>query len=732
MFKKVFCIFFLVLLFVKTHAQFLDKKYYLVDSIQKTESNKSDFIVIDKNLKLYHTVTSDSLKLSLLNDIIESCNDENIWPRYNRLMYLMANELSLKEKNPNLKKIYLSSKGFALNNYGFYAQNYTKNPEKSLAIYREAAKILKQVDNKTGLIITNNNIANFLYINGKILDAIAIYHTTIKLQEELKNNNGLTPLLNNLGEVYLFLGDSAKAQVYIQRALASAIQSGDKRIIAQEFQNIGILARNRHQNEYAYSCLKKALSIREQIGDINGICKSKVNLAITYMIDNNYVLAEQYLKEVEPEIAKTDNLQVKQSYHSAMGQYYSALNEPLKAIKEFELSLNYSRQTNSVQDESKTISILVKMYKDQHETDKELGAYRRINELSKILNGSEVRRNVLRKDYEYEYSKKEQDFKIEQALKDEKAKAEKRRQRFITIGISFILLLTLIFSFFIFKAFKSSKQKNVIISNQKQEVEKQKHLIEEKQKEIVDSINYAKRIQNTLLANEDVMNKSIREHFIFFKPKDIVSGDFYWANSVVTENTNLFFMAVCDSTGHGVPGAFMSLLNTNFLNEAINEKHIYEPNKVFNYVRNRLINSISKESQKDGFDGILICIDQSTKKITYSAANNSPVLIGQDKKLNKLKCDKMPVGKGEINTDFNIYELEYTMGDMLYLYTDGYADQFGGPNGKKYKYKPLNELLVSLSDVPSNQQSEILDKNFQDWKGDLEQVDDVCIIGIKL
>ncbi len=743
MFKKFIYFFLLILICFKNKAQFLDKKIYLVDSLQKKESNKNDFILIENNLKLYRQATADTARLSILNLIIEGCNDENIWPRYNRLMYSMANELYLKEKDPELKKRYLTEKGLALNNYGFYIQNYTKNPERSLALYREAAKALTESDHKIGLVVTNNNIANLLYNNGKISDAIDIYHATIKIQEELKNNTGLTPLLNNLGEVYLFLGDSTKAYFYIQRALSSAIQSGDKRIIAQEFQNIGILARNRHQKEYALSCLKKALSIREEIGDVNGICKSKLNLAVTYMTDNNYVLAKQYLNDVEPEVAKTDNLQVKQSYHFSLAQYYASLNEPLKSIKEFEASLEYSRQGNSIQEEAKTVSILVKMYKDQHMDAKELGAYRRLNEISKQTNSSEVRRNALKKDYEYEFSKKENEIKIEQAIKDEKTKDEKRKQKFITLGISFILLLTLIFSFFILKAFRSSKQKNIIISNQKMEVEKQKHLIEEKQKEIVDSINYAKRIQNTLLANEELLSKNLPNHFIFFKPKDIVSGDFYWANSVVNEEVNLFFLAVCDSTGHGVPGAFMSLLNTNFLNEAINEKHIYEPNRVFNYVRDRLINSISKEEQKDGFDGILICIDRSKNRITYTAANNAPILVKQNKELIKLPFDKMPVGKGEKPADFNLHTIDHNQYDIIYLYTDGYADQFGGPGvdpskgflaggGKKFKYKPLNDLLVSINNVPLNEQSQILEQKFMDWKGGLEQVDDVCIVGIRL
>ena len=176
----------------------------------------------------------------------------------------------------------------------------------------------------------------------------------------------------------------------------------------------------------------------------------------------------------------------------------------------------------------------------------------------------------------------------------------------------------------------------------------------------------------------------------------------------------------------------MSLLNTNFINEAINEKRIYEPNKVFNYVRNRLINSISKENQKDGFDGILVCINKANNTVTYSAANNAPILISNKSDLTKLPFDKMPVGKGEKEMEFDLYTINFKPGDWLYLYTDGFADQFGGPNGKKYKYKPLNDVLVIHCNFAANIQSQKLDTEFENWKGELEQVDDVCMVGFKL
>ncbi|MBK6833107.1 MAG: SpoIIE family protein phosphatase [Bacteroidetes bacterium] len=269
------------------------------------------------------------------------------------------------------------------------------------------------------------------------------------------------------------------------------------------------------------------------------------------------------------------------------------------------------------------------------------------------------------------------------------------------------------------------------VKERTKEIEHQKEIIEEKQKEIVDSINYAKRIQYSLLAHKDFLEQELQEHFVFFHPKDIVSGDFYWAASTGTATNRKFYIAACDSTGHGVPGAFMSLLNIGYLNEAIKEKGIEKPNEVLNFVRQRLIDNISKEGQKDGFDGILLCIDQHTKKLSYAAANNAPLIVRKDG-YEELEADRMPVGMGERKEDFKLHEINYEKGDVLYLYTDGYADQFGGPKGKKYKYRPLNEMLQKMSVDKMEVQRTALANEFENWRGELEQVDDVLIIGIRL
>ncbi|HEU4716225.1 MAG TPA: two-component regulator propeller domain-containing protein [Bacteroidia bacterium] len=261
-----------------------------------------------------------------------------------------------------------------------------------------------------------------------------------------------------------------------------------------------------------------------------------------------------------------------------------------------------------------------------------------------------------------------------------------------------------------------------------QQLREQKQIVEVKQQEILDSLNYARRIQYTLLAHDDLLNANLPEHFILFRPKDIVSGDFYWATVSGSGDDRRFYLAVCDCTGHGVPGAFMSLLNISFLNEAITEKNITGPDKILGYVRERLLGSVSKDGAQDGMDGILLCIEKNG--ITYAAAHNAPVIV-RNGELTEFPADKMPVGKGELNNPFTLHRVDVQKGDMLFLYTDGFADQFGGPKGKKIKYRKLHSILSGNAALSLKLQAEKLEKEFDDWKGTLEQVDDVCVIGVR-
>jgi serine phosphatase RsbU (regulator of sigma subunit) len=223
-----------------------------------------------------------------------------------------------------------------------------------------------------------------------------------------------------------------------------------------------------------------------------------------------------------------------------------------------------------------------------------------------------------------------------------------------------------------------------------------------------------------------------KNFFILYKPKDIVSGDFYWAHEI----NNKFYICTADCTGHGVPGAFMSMLNISYLNESIIEKNISKPDKVLNHIRNEIIHSLnpegSEEESKDGMDCILACFDFSTYTLEYAAANNSFYVI-RDKEIINCPADKMPVGKSPRDHEpFTLHTVPLKKGDTVYMLTDGLPDQFGGPKGKKFKYKQLEDILLENNQKSLQEQKEILNARFEDWKGNLEQVDDVCLIGVRV
>lgn len=262
-----------------------------------------------------------------------------------------------------------------------------------------------------------------------------------------------------------------------------------------------------------------------------------------------------------------------------------------------------------------------------------------------------------------------------------------------------------------------------------EEVVRQKHIIEEKQHEILDSINYAKRLQEAILPPREFLTKYLRDCFILYKPKDIVAGDFYWAE----EFEGKLFVAAADSTGHGVPGALVSIVCSNALNRTVKEFKETETGRILDKTRELVLETFEKSTSevKDGMDVSLLCVDSKNKKIYWSGANN-PLWYVQNNVLNEIKPDKQPIGKTENPRPFTTHEIEYNEGTAFYLFTDGYADQFGGPKGKKFKYKQFSELLHSLVESPLNDQSRQVDKVFEKWKGDLEQVDDVCVIGIRI
>jgi ligand-binding sensor domain-containing protein/serine phosphatase RsbU (regulator of sigma subunit) len=277
---------------------------------------------------------------------------------------------------------------------------------------------------------------------------------------------------------------------------------------------------------------------------------------------------------------------------------------------------------------------------------------------------------------------------------------------------------------------KTVEERTAEVLHQKDEAEKQRTLVEKKQKEILDSITYAKRIQEAILPSEEVVKSYLPESFILYKPKDIVAGDFYWVEKM--EELHSVIFAAADCTGHGVPGAMVSVICNNALNRVLKEFKLIEPDQILNKTRELVIEQFEKSNDevKDGMDISICVLNTSTKLLRWAGANN-PLWIVRDNKLLETRPDKQPIGKYAENKPFTAHTIQLHKGDVIYIFTDGFADQFGGRKGKKFKIAALRELLLKMHSKPLDQQKQEIDTVFEQWKGDLEQVDDVCIIGVK-
>jgi serine phosphatase RsbU (regulator of sigma subunit) len=273
-------------------------------------------------------------------------------------------------------------------------------------------------------------------------------------------------------------------------------------------------------------------------------------------------------------------------------------------------------------------------------------------------------------------------------------------------------------------------------------LEQSKHEVEEKNREIVDSINYAKRIQDALIPPKGVMERIIPNSFVIFKPKDIVSGDFYWvSNTNTTTNTtsdqdNLVLFSAADCTGHGVPGAFMSVIGLKLFNQSVKQAEVNSPAEALDFLNTEVFNTVNLHSDgenviRDGMDVALCALNYSTLKLYFAGANN-PVYIIRNKELHEIKGDKKPIGSYQSEEHFTNNEYQLEKGDMVYVFSDGYPDQFGGPKGKKLKYSVFKRLLTNNSHLEVEEQKKVLEDYFEEWRGELEQLDDVCVIGVRV
>ena len=656
---------------------------------------------------------------------------------------------------------------------------YRGDYPKTLDYWLKALSIYQELKNKKGIASLQGNIGAIYYGQADYFKALNYYFKALKMQEELGDKKGVAGQLNNIGLVYWNQGDYTKALDYYFKALKIAEALCNKQSIAKATNNIGIVYGEQKDYAKALTYFLKVLKIDEELKNKNDIEKLLGNIGTVYYNQRDYPMAlGYYLKELKiaeelgdkKETASTlanignvckeqkdyikaldydlkalkiaeemeDKKQIaatlfnvstiyteQKKYKEAYGNIYRALTINNKigakeaAKKDYEmLGFLYEKATIHLPDsiDGKLLTLDQMRLRSMH-------YYKQSIAIRDTLFSQEKKKQLVRKEMNYEYEKKEGIAKKESEKRKEIVEEKSRIQKIIIFSVAGGLLLVLVLASFIFYSLRVTRK-------QKRIIEEKNKLVEEKNKDITDRIRYAKRIQDALLREEEHISMHLPEHFILFMPKDIVSGDFYWG----AEKDEYWYFAAVDCTGHGVPGAVMSMLGISFLNEIVSQELLC-PAEILNRLRDKVVKELRQTGEaggsKDGMDISLARLNLKTNELQWAGANNSLNLI-QNGQLGIVKADKQPIGYHPNSGPFTNHEIQLQKGDSIYLYSDGYADQFGGPKGKKFKYKQLDNLIITHKHLPMKDQKVLLKKSFLDWKGDLEQVDDVCVFGVKI
>ena len=647
---------------------------------------------------------------------------------------------------------------------------------KALKVGKKALLVLAKFKNDTLLAPLHKKIGLIYESDGIYEKALPHYLKSLDYYTKLNDQTGIASNLNNIGLIYYYQKNYKQALENFKRALPIVEKLNFKFGIASVLTNIGNIYTAQNETEKAKKTYERVLKIDKEINDKEGVAKTLNNLGLIYSSMNDYITARSYFlksiqfqKEIGNEQALAgifENLSV--SYEREVKE-----NRDKKGIsnetpyspaekEKFAKALKYLNKAKALALKYKLQDVRLRIYNERAYIYSELKNYKKAygamvdyDELRDSLQNEEMQKELGRMQAIYENDKKEKEIALQHMqIQKNNLKIEKQ-QTFQQALIAFIALLTLL-AFAILRSYYQKKKANLLLASQKQEIESQNEIItlhknelEEKNKDIMDSINYAKRIQTAILPPDNLVQYCFPESFIFYQPKDIVSGDFYWIDNVEHRR----FAAAVDCTGHGVPGAFMSIVGYNALNLTLKNAHIYQPASILdnlNLILEETLRQKGKQDVRDGMDMSLIMYDTEKKELQYAGANNPlyiirkkdiPMIIdGEEKEPNisnehlnlyEIKATKQPIGAYDDKKPFENHIIKILDNDTIYMFSDGFADQFGGKDGKKYKYKPFKRLLLEHYPSTIKQQLSTLTTDFNEWKGELEQIDDVCVIGIK-
>jgi serine phosphatase RsbU (regulator of sigma subunit)/Tfp pilus assembly protein PilF len=593
-------------------------------------------------------------------------------------------------------------------------------PEQALKYANEALKIKFPRENAN----TFNTLATINRNQGNFSAALDYNLRAVKIREEIKDDNGSAQSYNNIGLIYQDLNNPDRALEYYSKALTIRERNKDKKGLAIVLNNIGMSFNEKKEYDKALDFFLKAKTINEEIKNIKLLSLNFGNIGNVYRDKKEYDKALLYYQKAFKIFKELNNKGGMAQSRIDIGNVAEKNGNYSEASANYNEALSLAKELGDKQSIKNALEGLSLVYEKQKNYPKALEFFKEFSSLKDTLYNADAANSIAEMGTKYETDKKQKEIELLNKDKDLQDAQIKQQQTFRNFLFGVVTLI-LVLAFVLFRNNQNQRKANTLLNEQKLEIEHQKE-------EIIDSINYAQRIQRSLLASSDVLNNNLKEYFIFFKPKDIVSGDFYWATKLSNGN---FVMATADSTGHGVPGAIMSMLNISCLNEAVS-KNIVEPDKLLYQTRKTIIETLrndgSADGGKDGMDCSLLSFDFNNNKLSAAAANN-PIWIVRGTELIEIKADKMPVGKHDRDTEpFTQHTIDLQKGDIVYTLTDGFPDQFGGEKGKKFMSKKLKELLLENAHKPLAEQQQMLETTFKNWVGDLEQIDDVTIIGVKV
>jgi tetratricopeptide (TPR) repeat protein/serine phosphatase RsbU (regulator of sigma subunit) len=621
-----------------------------------------------------------------------------------------------------------------------YAHEDLSDNEKALLFYTKALKFYRKISDKSGISNALNNIGNAYRNLAKYPQALENYLFALKLREEINDTLGIGKCYVSLGNVYLVLKNNDKAITYYKKALSIFEPMGNTYLLANTYGNFAIACYNKNEMLPALEYQIKALKLNKLIGNKVSQARCYTNIGNIYLKQNNVTKAIDFhskslrlAQEIEEESLQITCLVNLATDYVLIKQYQKALETLLPAEERSKKIADLDNLQNIYEIIAKAQAAL-KNYNKAYEYQllfKQVSDSIFNIENSKILSDAKT---------VFEVEKKEAELNAIQAQKDAITNTKLERQSIIRNGFMVGFTLMFLLVFVTYRSYRRKRKDNELILQQKTEVETQKLIVENKNKEITDSINYAKRIQFAKLPSINDIKKALPNSFVLYKPKDIVSGDFYYFQQIEKENS--IYIAAADCTGHGVPGALMSMISSDKLDEAI-QKHRHPADilqQVNSAIKTTLKQSDNENSTRDGMD-IAFCklilnnTPPNNVHVQFSGANRPLYCITKNQNIHELteiKPTKKAIG-GFTNEHqpFECTDLKMATGDTIYLCTDGYADTFGGQKGKKVTTKKLKQLLLEIQSMDMNEQEIVLNDFIEKWKNETEQIDDILIIGIR-